>query len=170
MMGKIIRNFENVVYQHREVSIDEWIDYYHYLLRLKKLAGGLVPRFRKLNSLLVKFFGHNKNGVKGKLKFTANKPTLRFKQIELRIQLAQALREAFEKSLNSSELLKSIWGREEIRPTHPVCSYFKASNNRRPRVRDFLEILWKRHFINDKGDQNLFSNLERIKILEWQVI
>jgi hypothetical protein len=47
--------------------------------------------------------------------------------------------------------------------------FFNPSNHRRPRLRDFFEIIWKMHEVNEKGKKDYFSEVEKLKIMDWHV-
>ena len=65
--------------------------------------------------------------------------------------------------------LKNIWKIMDVRPFEVFVQFFNPNNHRRPRIRDFFEIIWKMFEINEKGKKDFFSEVEKLKILDWHV-
>ena len=45
--------------------------------------------------------------------------------------------------------------------------YFTASNTRRPRIRQYLNQIWKSYLLNEHSDYTLFTQMERLKAIHW---
>lgn len=42
-------------------------------------------------------------------------------------------------------------------PFEPFVDFYNPSNKRRPRIKDFFEVLWRNYKINKKGKKAFFS-------------
>lgn len=86
----LISEFENEVYDHAEIDIEEWVEYYHYLVNLATKVKKVKKLYRKYMQKLLDRFQSQDPERKGKIYVTRNKNTLRVKKYELIKKMATA--------------------------------------------------------------------------------
>ncbi len=82
--------FENEVYDHASISINEWVDYYHYLVTLAAKVKKVKKLYKKYIHKLLDRFQTKDPERKGKIYVTRNKHTQRVKKYELIKKMALA--------------------------------------------------------------------------------
>ena len=88
--SEIIRQFENEIYQHAPVSLNEWVDYYHYLNAFYKKAKKIRALYKKYMKKLLKRFKGTTPEEKGRVYMTQNKETFRIKKYEIIKKMAMS--------------------------------------------------------------------------------
>lgn len=47
--------------------------------------------------------------------------------------------------------------------------FYNPPNTRKPRIREFFDVVWKNYEVNQFQKKSLFNQVERIKVVEWHV-
>ena len=42
-------------------------------------------------------------------------------------------------------------------------------SSQKPRAQEFMQVMWQRFVVNEKGESDAFSPMERATVLEWHV-
>ena len=164
--------FIDLIHQHQKIELNHWIEYHNFLETLDKLTEHLVPLYNKLSKSVSSAFLLKKTKSRARMFRTGNRKTGDLVLLRLRKQFIQAVKSCLQMSyaLTEGNRMKSIWQRIGVRPSSPFIPFFNAGNRRRPRLRNYFELIWREYETNENDSKSLFSSVDRIKAIDWQVL
>ena len=65
--------------------------------------------------------------------------------------------------------MHNIWTVQKVKPFEAFVEFYNPPSNRKPRIREFFDIVWKSYDINQAKKKSVFHQVERIKIIEWHL-
>jgi len=65
--------------------------------------------------------------------------------------------------------LYNIWSVQHVKPFDAFVEFYNPSSNRKPRIREFFDIVWKTYKVNQSQTKSIFHQVERIKVIEWGI-
>ena len=68
----------------------------------------------------------------------------------------------------SRPIMKNLWNVLKIQPFEACRDFVIPSNKNRPRIREFLKVIWKVYY-GRNGELTYFTKLETLKCLYWLV-
>lgn len=66
--------------------------------------------------------------------------------------------------------LENIYSAHKMRPPELFTEFFNPSNNRKPRLRELFEIIWKDYTSNEVGKRSTFALADKAEICEWHLV
>ena len=169
-----ILEYEQNIMEHQKVSRAEWQSYLQYLTKLAPMVKNIEEFYQSELKRINYEVRNNKVWIvrNGRLKRRIDK--------SLQVKLcAHSYKNAFLSALNESNIeanksnsfarLTNIWTPLGFKPFEFSIPFFNPTNRQRVRNREYNSIIWKTHLINEKGDTSYFSQMERMKIIQWLV-
>lgn len=161
------------IYDHEKIPISTWKSYLNYLqilqknfLLVKLIHKGIIEKVIELQNSRSRIVVSN-----NKLKSKEDK----IRKIKI---LSLLYKTAMVSSLNSANLptakgtkfteMKNIWDILGVKPFECSRDFVLPSNKNRPRIRQFLKVIWKNYYERN-GDMCYFTQLERLKCINWLV-
>ena len=166
------KNYQEGIFQHQKIPYELWKNYFHYLKNLYEKTSAIQEIYKNVTELLQHEYTARRIVIKdNRLKIRQDK----YKLIKL---IAKKYREAFMTSIDETNFscnargnlrMQNLWHVIGAKPFEASTDYFNPTNKNRPRMREFLNIIWKSYIINDREDSSYFTPMERLKIINWLV-
>ena len=74
-------------------------------------------------------------------------------------------REQWERGIK----LNNIWSLNGHKPFEAFVNFYKPTNRRKPRIKEFFSIVWKSYKISSDGKMSIFSQVDKLKAMEWYI-
>lgn len=165
-------NYNNAIFDHEPLSFQTWKNYYFYLKILYEKVTNIRILFNNVKGLIDDQISNKRIVIKDN---RSKSKEDKFKLIKF---IATKYKDAFINSINESNYalgahsknhMKNIWQVLGIDPFEASTDFFNPTNKNRPRLREFLTVIWKSYVINENEDTSYFTPMERLKILNWLV-
>lgn len=178
-----LSNIEGTVYDHDELPLSAWENYKLYLEILAKKVS-MIRKFHK--EILLKVV---KPDFDPKV-VVVNSNKLKKKQDKYRIikilsvlyrnamldslnetndKIKSGELESMEKRINNKKYsLTNLWNELNVPPFEASMDFMLATNKNRPRIRQFLQVIWKEYYYMN-GESTHFTEVERLKCINWLV-